>query len=220
MDLSPGEILGALGSVAGGFIGALGSAAAVFLMLRAQRNDEIAKVSDAVLSEVVELCKSPIGQLNACAQIQLGYLHPPMSALKDLFRAPAPIVFPAIASMISRLPSSTLVVTFYMQLQETPGLITTIENAFPADATVTAEHIQTLADLIISQCQLARFILRNARGTTKNQTTLAGKQRIHMLKVLDEQLAAAQEVFPNAPSFLDQELPIGISQGEMPPVRK
>ena len=205
----------ALGSVVGGIIGALGSAAAVFIMLRAQRNDETSKVSDAVLSEVVELCKSPIGQLNACMQIQLGHLHSPISALKDLFRAPAPIVFPAIASMISRLPSSTLVVTFYMQLQETPGLITTIENAFPADALVTGAHIQMVADLLISQCQLARLILGKARETPDNEMTLATRQRAHMLRVLDGQLAAAQEVFPNAESFLDQQLPIGMSRFEV-----
>jgi hypothetical protein len=64
-----GEILGALGSVMGGTIGAFGSAAAIYIMLQGQRDDEIEKVSAAVLREVAELCKQPVGQLGACAGI-------------------------------------------------------------------------------------------------------------------------------------------------------
>jgi hypothetical protein len=214
-NISFGEIVGAAGSVIGGIIGALGSAAAVFLMLRAQRHDEIERVSDAVLSEVVELCKSPIGQLNACAQIQLGTLSPPLSELRNLFTAPSPIVFPAVANMVSRLPWANLAVTFYMQLQETRGLIAVLENAFPGNTRVTGAHIQMLADLLISQCQLARFILRKARGRSGTEATLALQQRIHILRVLDEQLTAARDVFPNSESFRDQELPIGISAIEV-----
>lgn len=215
MDVSPGEIVGALGSIVGGVIGALGSAAAVFIMLRAQRNDEIEKVSEAVLSEVVELCKSPIGQLNACAQIQLNIISPPISEFKNLFQMPAPIVFPAVASMIGRLPFATLAVTFYMQLQETRGLLAVIEGAFPPNAPVTGAHVQMLADLLISQCQLARFILGSAPRAHSHETALARDQRAHMLTVLDEQLAAAREVFPNSESFRDQQLPIGISSVEL-----
>ena len=215
MNISPGEIVGALGSVVGGIIGALGSAAAVFIMLRAQRADEIAKVSDAVLGEVVELCKSPIGQLNACAQIQLGVISPPISEFKNLFQMPAPIVFPAVASMVGKLPFATLTVTFYMQLQETRGLLAVIEGAFPPNAPVTGAHIQMLADLLISQCQLARFILRRASQAHSHEAALARDQRAHMLRVLDEQLAAAQQVFPNSESFRDQQLPIGISSVDL-----
>jgi hypothetical protein len=190
----------------GGIIGALGSAAAVYIMLRAQRNDEIAKVSDAVLSEVAELCKPPIGQLHACAQIQMGQIICPISELKDLFQAPVPIIFPAVASMINRLPRSDLVVTFYMQLQESRGMLAVIEHAFPPNMRVTGQHIQGLADLVTSQCQLANFILKNSPPGDG----LSGEKRMHMLKVLDEQLAAAKQVFPNAQSFLDQQLPTGI----------
>jgi hypothetical protein len=212
LGATAGETLGALGSIIGGFIGALGSAAAVFLMLRRQRIDDIERISAAVASEVAELCKSPIGQLGACAQIQRGLIAPPISELKTLFQTPAPVVFPALAAMISRLPFSTLVVTFYAQLQETRGLLAVFEAGFPPDARATGAHIKTLADLVISQCQLALLILRRAQSLSASQDVLAAQQRVQMTKTLEEQLAAAREVFPDAESFQDQHLPTGISR--------
>jgi hypothetical protein len=91
------------------------------------------------------------------------------------------------------------------------GLLAVIEGAFPPNAPVTGAHVQMLADLLISQCQLARFILRSARRAHSHEAALARDQRVHMLRVLDEQLAAAQQVFANSESFRDQQLPIGIS---------
>ncbi len=60
---SPGEKAGALGNVVGGIIGALGAALAVYLTLHMQRRDDMDKISAAILAEIMELCKSPIGQL-------------------------------------------------------------------------------------------------------------------------------------------------------------
>ena len=80
-----GEIAGALGNVIGGTIGAFGSAAAVYLMLRAQREEETDKASAAILRDVTELCKAPIGQLGALAGIQMGQIHVPKSQLRQLF---------------------------------------------------------------------------------------------------------------------------------------
>src|SRR5580704_8494412 len=74
---NPGEIAGALGNIIGGTIGALGSAAAVYFMLKVQRDEETEKTSAAILREVTELCKGPIGQLSACAMIQSGQIVPP-----------------------------------------------------------------------------------------------------------------------------------------------
>ena len=118
-----GEIADALGNVIGGTIGALGAAVAVYFMLKGQRNEEIEKTSAAVLREVAELCKSPIGQLGAIAGIQTGQIRVPKSELRQLFHTPTPTIYPAIADRINRLPRPTLVVTFYMQLQETMGLV-------------------------------------------------------------------------------------------------
>jgi hypothetical protein len=199
-----GEIAGALGSVVGGVIGALGSAAAVYIMLKGQRDDEIEKISAAVLREITELCKSPIGQLTACAGIQTGQIRCPKSELKGLFHTPSPIIYQAVADRIGRLPAATLVVTFYMQLQETRGLVAVIENSAPTDEIVTAGHIQVLADNLISQCQLARLILSSVKADPDREVELVTKQRSYMLKTLDEQLAAAKLLFPNAQSFKPQ----------------
>jgi hypothetical protein len=157
-----GEIAGALGNVLGGTIGALGSAAAVYLMLKAQRNDEMEKTSAAVLREVAELCKSPVGQLGALAGIQTGQVRVPKSELRQLFHTPTPTIYPAIVDRINRLPRPTLVVTFYMQLQETMGLVTVLEKSEPRNEIVTGAHIQVLADLLISQ--QPRLAGRRLRG--------------------------------------------------------
>lgn len=198
---SSGEIAGSLGNVIGGTIGALGSAAAVYLMLRAQRKDETEKASAAILREVTELCKAPIGQLGAVAGIQTGQIRVPKSELRQLFHTPTPVMYPAFADRINRLPRPTLVVTFYMQLQETQGLIAVLENSEPRDEIVAGGHIQVLADLLISQCQLARMILSSAEPDPAREAVLVSAQRTTMLKVLDEQLASARQLFPNAEAF-------------------
>jgi hypothetical protein len=113
---NPGEIVGALGNIIGGTIGAHGSAAAVYFMLKVQRDEETEKTSAAILREITELCKGPLGQLTACALIQSGQIRPPKSELRRLFNAPIPTIYPAVADRISRLPRPTLVVTFYMLL--------------------------------------------------------------------------------------------------------
>jgi Co/Zn/Cd efflux system component len=198
---SAGEIAGSLGNILGGAIGALGSAAAVYLMLRGQREDETEKTSAAVLREIAELCKSPMGQLTACAGIQTGDIRVPKAELRRLFHTPTPTIYPAIADRISRLPRPTLVVTFYSQLQETMGLVAVIENSEPRNEIVTGAHIQNIADLLINQCQLARMILSNAQPDPDRETALVAAQRTAILKMLDEELAAARLIFPNAETF-------------------
>ena len=142
-----GETVGALASVVGGIIGALGSAAAVYLMLHGQRANEIEKVSAGLLREIAKLCESPIGQLGLCAQIQTGELQCQAFQLKSLFQTPTPVIFPAVANLIGRMPNPTLVVTFYMQLQETQGLLAVIENEIPPNEVLVGGHIRVLADL-------------------------------------------------------------------------
>jgi len=118
-----------------------------------------------------------------------------------LFNAPVPTIYPAVADRISRLPRPTLVVTFYMQLQETMGLVAVIENSEPRDEIVTGGHIQVLADLLINQCRLARMILSSAEHDPTREAALVMAQRAVMLRQLDEELAAARLAFPTAESF-------------------
>lgn len=136
MESKSGEVAGALGGVLGGVIGALGSAAAVYIMLDRQREEESEKVSRAVLMEVAELCKFPIGQLNACEMI-LGGLSFPKGDLPTLMETPSPIIYPAVADRISRLPRPTLVVSFYSRLAETRGVVATIVHSPPVNEPIT-----------------------------------------------------------------------------------
>ena len=65
-------------------------------MLAGQRADDTEIVSAAVLAEIAELCKFPIGQLGAYFVIQGGGLDAPKSSLPHFIRTPEPIVFPAV----------------------------------------------------------------------------------------------------------------------------
>jgi hypothetical protein len=179
MDSKAGEVAGALGAVIGGAIGAGGAAVAVYMMLAGQRADDTEIVSAAVLAEIAELCKFPIGQLGACFVIQGGGLDAPKSSLPALMHTPEPIVFPAVADRVSRLPSATLVVSFYSRLSETRGLIEIIVLApsvaqpiDPAGEKLASYHIQGLADLLISQCQVAKMILETVDADGIKETAL------------------------------------------------
>jgi hypothetical protein len=80
-------------------------------------------------------------------------------------------------------------------------LVALVEHSPPNDDIVAAGHIQGIADLLISQCQLASFILGNAEHDTDTESALVNGQRTYLLNLLAEQLAEAKIAFPNADSF-------------------
>lgn len=201
MGSHAGEVAGALGNIIGGAIGALGAAAAVYLTLKAQRDDETEKVSAAVLREVAELSKSPVGQLGACCAIQQGLVKCPKSDLPQLFAMPRAIIYPAVADRISRLARPTLVVTFYAQLQETRGMVELVAKSAPTDALVETGHIRQIAGLLIAQCELAALILQEAPPAPDQETALVAGQRAHLLAVMEVQLSSARLLFPDTDAF-------------------
>ena len=210
MDSKAGEVAGALGAVIGGAIGAGGAAAAVYLTLAGMRADDTEIVSAAIMAEVAELCKFPIGQLGACFVIQAGGLDAPKTSLPALMHTPEPVIFPAVANRVSRLSMATLIVSFYSRLHETRGVIEIIVLAPPAPPAVEKlgpKHIQGLADLLISQCQVAKMILESVEQSTIKETELVRARRLHMLRQIDEQLATARLLFPKAESFDGQQTP-------------
>jgi hypothetical protein len=69
-----GELAGALGSLIGGIVGAGGAVWAVFLALSRQRQEETAKVAEAVRTEVTTLVKYAIGAVEICEQIKKGVI--------------------------------------------------------------------------------------------------------------------------------------------------
>jgi hypothetical protein len=95
---------------------------------------------------------------------------------------PEPIVFPAVADRVSRLPSATLIVSFYSRLSETRGVIEIIVLAPPVAQLIPpaveklAQHnIQGLADLLISQCQVAKMILESVDTDGIKETALCAR---------------------------------------------
>ena len=202
-DSRSGEIAAALGSVVGGIIGALGAALAVYLTLQGQRQEEINKVSSAIISEVAELCKAPMGQLGACFLIKSSEMRVPTPHIKYLFNTPEPVIFPAVADRISRLPRPTLVVTFYMQLAETRGMIDLLANTGNPQEWTDFGMVREIADLLISQCQLAHMILTTAPLQPDEDPLLTAK-RHQIVAQLEHQLEEARRRFPEAASFTDQ----------------
>ena len=99
------------------------------------------------------------------------------------------------------MPNPTLVVTFYMQLQETQGLLAVIENEIPPNEVLVGGHIRVLADLLINQCQLARSILSSPEASSEKGEALLAGQSSSLCKILDEHLAAAKKEFPDAELF-------------------
>jgi hypothetical protein len=95
----------------------------------------------------------------------------------------------------------TLIVSFYTRLHETRGVVAVIVNSPPTNSLITPGHIRGLADILISQCQLARLILASGWADSLEESELAIKMRETMIQRIDTQLASAKKVFPNAESF-------------------
>jgi hypothetical protein len=108
LEAKPGEVAAALASILGGLIGAAGAALAVYLTLKGQRDDESASTISAILSEVAELSKFPVGQLGFCGQVQIGNASAPKSALPTIMHTPEAVIYPALPARIARLPKPTV----------------------------------------------------------------------------------------------------------------
>lgn len=85
-----------------------------------------------------------------------------------------------------------------MQLAEARGMAELLASSAPVDEITLPGHIQQLADLLISQCQLTKLILSNVEPNPTHDVAVVAAQRRHMLDVLEHQLAQAEIAFPNA----------------------
>jgi len=197
---SHGEVAGALGGIIGGAIGAGGAGYSVYYSIERQRDDEIEKTSRAVLAEVAVFSKYFVGHLNLCEMIQQG-LKLPKAQLPTALLTPDPIIYQSVADKISLLPRPTQVVNFYTRLKEMDGIAVLIVNSPSQGSDITPDDIRGLADLLITQCQVAQAILSNVEPDPKSEETLASGLRSQMLAALDQQLIQAKRVFPDAESF-------------------
>lgn len=205
---SPGEVAGAMGAVLGGMIGALGSAAAVYILLGRERDDEIQKVSAAVLAEVVALAKFPLGQLEMCEQLKYGQVKVPKAGLPMAMHVPEPVIYPAVADRVSRLPSAMLVVAFFSGLAELRGLVSLIANSKPEDPIVEIPQVDSLAEMLVHLCILAAQILDRQGAVSAAESQTASKVRQVIRNRLDHQINRAKLVWPNA-EWYQEETPAG-----------
>lgn len=196
-----GEIAAALAGIIGGAIGAAGSALGVYITLDVQRRDEADKVNKAISTEITEQSRFAIGHLGLCTLIQAGGLNAPTAELPRLMAAPRPIVYPAVADKVSRLARPALVVSFFTRLEELRCLIDVLVHSAPAGEILTAAHMRQIADLLISVCQIAKFLVEKPESDIKHEETLAAAIRQRTAIMLDEQLVAAKAAFPDAESW-------------------
>jgi len=109
-----GEIAGALGSFVGGIIGAGGAVLAVYVALSSQRNEETAKVSAAVRTEVASLTTYVIGAIEICQGIANGTRRVPSLDASYIMRKlwADPVIYPAVADRVGLLPHPNATVQF------------------------------------------------------------------------------------------------------------
>ncbi len=184
MGSKAGEIAGALGSLIGGIVGAGGAVWAVFLMLSRQRNEETAKVADAVRTEVTTLVKYIIGAVHTCQNIKTGVVKIPRQAAAYIVQdfARDPVVYPAVADKVGLLPHPHATIEFYMRLSEAKTMVEMLRTkvdppgimySSPPVEYVTPEFAASVVDSLSTALQLARPIVAN-KGDFSGKARLAG----------------------------------------------
>jgi len=196
-----GEIAAALGGIIGGAIGAGGAALAVILTFQNQRIEESEKAYASILCEIGEFSRFVVGHLGACLLIKNGALAFPVRKLAALTAMPEPVIYPAIADHISRLPNPTLVVSFYARLEEMKGVVRVIQGMPMSETPISPDHIMGLVDLLISICQISEILLESDTRPVFDDHGLSDLVRAKFLATLKQQLDLAKKDFPDAESF-------------------
>jgi hypothetical protein len=210
-DAHAGEIANALGVILGGIIGAGGAVWAVFLTLDRQRKDEIAKVSDAVRTEITGYVKYVMGAVEICRQITNGIVNIPIQDARYIAKNfwSDPVVYPAVADRIGLLSHPHATTEFYMRLSEVKNMLEALRiRTSPPSATyvtapaqfVTPAFAATIADSLITALQLARPIVAN-EGDPATRSQLSTLVQGVVAGQIDECLKSAQADFPNSEAF-------------------
>jgi hypothetical protein len=209
-----------VGGFLGGLVGATGAIYAVYLTLSKQRKHDTNNVMSAVVTEVTAFSKYVIGAVEICIKVANGKRHVPQTGaayiVQKLFAPPT--VYRATADRIGLLPHPDATVQFYMRLEEVKAATNAIETAVKFQweprlgppPLITRDIIAPIADSLITALQLAGPIIADA---AKSGPLLERRIREVTVHQIDECLAAAKEVFPNAESFTDVPgtRPIGMS---------
>jgi hypothetical protein len=205
-----GEIAGTLGSLIGGIVGAGGAVWAVFLMLSRQRNEETAKVAEAIKTEVTTLVKYVIGAVGICEQLKKGLQVPRQDAhyiVKNF--AGDPVIYPAVADRVGILPHPHATAEFYMRVLEAKVMVEMFRTKTDAPGImytaarieyVTPEFAGSVADSLLTALQLARPIVAD-EDISIIKTQFSEWVQSVVVAQIDDCLNSAKQVFPDAESF-------------------
>jgi hypothetical protein len=210
-----GEIVGALGSLIGGIVGAGGAVWAVFLLLSRQRQEETAKVADAVRTEITTLVKYVIGAVDICQQIKNGVVHVPQQDAQYIVKnfTSDPVIYPAIADRVGLLSHPHATTEFYMRLSETRAMVEALANktdppgitySAPVMKYVTPAFAETVVESLITALQLARPIV-SGEGDSSSKSQLGKWVQVTVVRQIDNCLESAKVSFPNAEAFRENQ---------------
>lgn len=206
LGVTHGEWLLFFGAIIGGFIGAGAAVMAVGLTIKGQRDEDTMKVRAAVRLEVTTYSKYVIGSLDVCKKIAAQGLSIPMLDAEYVSKALVdPVIYPAVSDRIGLLQRPQATIEFYMRIAEAKSNLSAMRQK--ASGLTQAQSQMTLiqpssaevvADSLITALQMARHIVADHDST---RTAMDLFVQNVTLKNVDEALAAAQVVFPNAESF-------------------
>lgn len=187
----------ALGGVIGGIIGAAGAAGAVYINLQAQQDDESRRVRDALRREVIEFVRFVLGHLETCENIHTHTINMPTMALPNALRLPKPVVYPASATLIARLPAPQRYAAFYTRQFEIGVMAEGIAGrpTVPLGPNVTAAEIATIGAALINILGFGRAIIEN----TDTPTGLDDATGAEMVHQIDRLIGRTSSIFPDQP---------------------
>ena len=152
--------------------------------------------ADAIRREVIEFSKFISGNLEICGHINAGTQVPRHDLPSIMKTGIDPVVYPAIADRIGRIPFPQQVVSFYTRIAEAQAIIETVAHGPAHDTPVTPALAQTISESLITALQLARAIVGHVPDPNLE------KQLVEItLRNIDAALEAARRNFPNAESF-------------------
>lgn len=209
--------LGFAGSVIGAVV-ALVAAVVAWFAVRQQitaqrfaaeeaRIEEIKNVRAALRTEIATYAKYVIDALKICQEIATKDQIIPVARASYITKnLVSPVVYPAIADRIALLKHPQATIEFYMRIQEARAITQAMEAsvagltlAQSAATNLQRSNALSVADLLATALLLVRPIITDDDG-------LSSELDVRVLDVtlrdIDNALQTAQQIFPNATSFL------------------
>jgi len=121
----------------------------------------------------------------------------PYKVASSIMMPPEFIVYRAVSDRIARLPCPQRIVSFYYRVMEAQLAISKLgEIGAEAEPLGPTVHVATIAEILITACQLANGIITNAPYADLDAQITATT-----LKDIRDALDKAKVAFPDAESF-------------------